>query len=114
MTTQFEDRVYEVVKKVPSGKATSYGAVALAVGGSPRAVGSAMKRCKDGSVPCHRVIASDRRLGGYGGVRFGPAVAKKRRMLEDEGCVFDSDKVVDDHFLDTLPWLPHKRARSSP
>lgn len=110
MPTEFQDRVYDVVKTVPSGKATSYGAVAFAVGGSPRAVGTAMKRCKDDTVPCHRVIAADRRLGGYGGVRFGPAVATKRRMLEDEGCVFDSDKVADDCFLDPLP---HKRRRRS-
>lgn len=100
----------QVVRAIPCGKATSYGAVALALGASPRAVGSVMRRCKDQSVPCHRVIAADRRLGGYGGVagsqwNQGPAVERKRRMLEDEGVAIDSaGRIAQAYFIDELPW----------
>lgn len=67
MTTNFRERVLEVVKNIPRGKTMSYGEVA-ALAGSPgayRAVGTIMKYNYDPSVPCHRVVKADGTLGEY-------------------------------------------------
>ncbi len=54
--------------QIPLGYVTSYGAIAKAVGGSPRAVGNVMASNPFAPiVPCHRVVKSDLTLGGYGG-----------------------------------------------
>ena len=118
--TEFQRRVFEVVRRVPAGMTTSYGAVALAVGGSPRAVGSVMKNCGDASVPCQRVIAADRRLGGYGGKsaqwNSGQHIIRKKDLLRTEGVRFDTDgKVTLDCFIQDLrpPQTP-KRRRDPP
>jgi methylated-DNA-[protein]-cysteine S-methyltransferase len=68
---------------VPPGETTSYAALAAATGrpGAARAVGSAMANNPVPMVvPCHRVLASDGGLGGYGG-----GLTMKRRLLEIEG-----------------------------
>jgi methylated-DNA-[protein]-cysteine S-methyltransferase len=61
-------RVLEVTSLIPVGYATSYGSIARAAGGSPRAVGNVMATNPFAPiVPCHRVVSSDFTLGGYGG-----------------------------------------------
>jgi O-6-methylguanine DNA methyltransferase len=61
-------RVLEVTSLVPTGYVASYGSIAKAAGGSPRAVGNVMARNPFAPlVPCHRVVSSDFTLGGYGG-----------------------------------------------
>ena len=61
-------RVIEAVCKVPVGYVASYGSVAKAVGGGPRAVGHVMATNPFAPVcPCHRVVGSDFGLHGYGG-----------------------------------------------
>ena len=58
----------EVTSLVPTGYVASYGSIAKAAGGSPRAVGNVMARNPFAPlVPCHRVVSSDFTLGGYGG-----------------------------------------------
>jgi len=72
----------------------SYGDVALHLKTCARAVGSAMKRNPFApNVPCHRVIASDRRLGGFHGQwnEASEEVKRKRSILETEGVRFDLD-----------------------
>jgi len=83
MTTPFQEKVYSVVKKIPKGKTMTYADIARILDSSPRAVGQALKRNPYApKVPCHRVIHSDGRIGGYNGVRDSE---KKIRMLKDEG-----------------------------
>jgi O-6-methylguanine DNA methyltransferase len=61
-------RVLEVTSLVPVGYVASYGSIAKAAGGSPRAVGNVMAANTFAPiVPCHRVVSSDFTLGGYGG-----------------------------------------------
>ena len=61
-------RVLEVTALIPVGYVASYGAIAKAAGGGPRAVGNVMARNAFAPlVPCHRVVSSDFTLGGYGG-----------------------------------------------
>jgi methylated-DNA-[protein]-cysteine S-methyltransferase len=79
------------VQAVPWGAVTSYGRVARRVGrpGAARAVGGAVGRNPVGIVvPCHRVVAGDGSLGGYGGDWFGSRerlLEIKRELLRLEG-----------------------------
>jgi O-6-methylguanine DNA methyltransferase len=63
----YTNRVINATLSIPVGYVTTYGAIAAAVGGGPRAVGNAMA-CNLFAplVPCHRVVKSDFTLGGYG------------------------------------------------
>ena len=92
----FFDRVYEVVRQVPTGRVVSYGQVAALVGEPRKArfVGFAMHASPGmaGGVPCHRVVFKDGSLAP--GFAFGgPDV--QREMLEAEGVLFRSDGKVD-------------------
>ncbi len=77
--TGFQIRVYAALLEIPYGEVRSYGEIAAAIGepGAARAVGAAA-----GSnplplvVPCHRVVASGGKLGGFGG-----GVGLKKRLL---------------------------------
>ena len=90
--TDFEMAVYQATRGVPAGKVTSYGRLAATLGrGTARAVGSALARNPFApEVPCHRVVRADGALGGFNGATEGPELARKRRMLEDEGVLFDA------------------------
>ncbi|MGC4015214.1 MAG: MGMT family protein [Luteolibacter sp.] len=85
--TAFEMAVYEVVRLIPKGKVSTYGAVARSAGrGGARAVGSALARNPFApEVPCHRVVRSDGALGGFSGQTEGPEMDRKTRMLRAEG-----------------------------
>ena len=85
----FHARVYEASRKVKSGTTVSYGELATRAGspGASRAVGQAMARNPFFVVvPCHRVAASAKKLGGFSAP--GGAVTK-RRMLEIEGAFLE-------------------------
>jgi len=79
------------VRAIPRGQVASYGEVARRIGrrGAARAVGSAVGRNPVGLlIPCHRVIAGDGTLGGYGVAAWGgveAALALKRELLALEG-----------------------------
>ena len=77
----FYQRVYELARRIPAGRCASYGQLALMLGNprASRAVGYAMRACKDPAVPCHRVLRGD----GSTAEAFGPGV--QRTMLEAEG-----------------------------
>jgi len=107
--TPFQTRVYDVVRTIPKGFVRSYGSIAQELQTSARAVGTAMGRNPFGPsdhVPWHRVVASDRSIGGFGH-SWGedqPKVQKKRRLLEEEGVVFEeegkSNKIREDFFVE--------------
>ncbi len=80
--TPFQREIYKVVAGIRPGETMSYGEVAEAAGrpGAARAVGTAMARNPyPPIIPCHRVVAADGGLGGYGG-----GVEMKASMLERE------------------------------
>ena len=63
----FTEKVYEVVKKIPKGSVLTYKEVAKRAGNinASRAVGNILNKNHDPQIPCHRVIRSDGKLGGY-------------------------------------------------
>ncbi len=83
--------VLGAVRGISPGSTASYGEVARMIGraGAARAVGAAVGRNPLGLViPCHRVIAGDGSLGGYGGGWWGgrqSGLELKRELLEREG-----------------------------
>jgi methylated-DNA-[protein]-cysteine S-methyltransferase len=93
--TTFQQRVYDATRRIPRGKVTTYGALAKAIRcGSARAVGQALAGNPFAPVvPCHRVVASDLTLGGFMGKTRGPALRRKRLLLEREGVRFEGNRV---------------------
>ncbi len=83
MTKTFTELVRSVVKNIPKGKVLTYKQVATLAGspGASRAVGSIMKNNYDPKIPCHRVVRSDGKVGGY---NRGGSV-KKLVLLKKEG-----------------------------
>jgi O-6-methylguanine DNA methyltransferase len=64
----YTQKVLKATLQIPLGYVTSYGSIAKAVDGGPRAVGNIMASNPFAPiVPCHRVVKSDFTLGGYGG-----------------------------------------------
>lgn len=63
----FKEKVFDVVRKIPKGKTLTYKQVAEKIGApkSYRAVGNILNTNYDPKIPCHRVIRSDGKIGGY-------------------------------------------------
>ena len=105
--TKFETRVYEALCRVPAGNVVTYKTLGSAVGcASGQAIGNAMRRNPYApEVPCHRVILSTLKLGGFMGDINGESVARKRKSLEDEGVGFDDEgKLLDGGcLLESIP-----------
>ncbi len=95
MPTDFQDRVYKLISTIPAGKVVSYGQVADALAcRSSQAIGQALKKNPFApTVPCHRVIRSDLKLGGFFGSAGEAALDRKRALLESEGVIFSGDYV---------------------
>ncbi len=82
--SEFKQRVLQIVRQIPVGQTMSYGQVALQAGSpcAARAVGMIMSQNHDPLVPCHRVIKSDGKLGGY-----NRGAARKLELLKKEGAI---------------------------
>ncbi|MBI3985983.1 MAG: MGMT family protein [Lentisphaerae bacterium] len=93
--TAFQKKVYAAVRRIPRGRVTTYRLLAECIGcRSCRAVGQALRRNPFApAVPCHRVIASDLRIGGFSGKRSGREVVRKRKLLESEGVRFRAGRL---------------------
>jgi len=81
------ETVYLKLREVPRGKVTTYKWLAESVGSKGyQAVGQVLKRNPDAPrTPCHRVVSSSGKIGGFGGERVGKKVDEKIRMLRQEG-----------------------------
>ena len=81
--TKFQKQVWNALRKIPAGRTKSYGEIARAIG-RPRAVRAVGGACGANPVPllvpCHRVLAADKKLGGFSG-----GLDWKRRLLVREG-----------------------------
>jgi methylated-DNA-protein-cysteine methyltransferase-like protein len=91
----FFERVYEVVKLIPEGRVTSYGAIAKYLGAarSARMVGWAMNNAsKMEDIPAHRVV---NRNGLLTGKHHFPGTYVMQQQLESEGIEVKDDKIVD-------------------
>jgi len=82
MIITFSQKVYEVVKKIPKGKVLTYKEVARRAGNmnASRAVGNILHNNHNPKIPCHRVVCSDGKIGGY-----NRGSKKKQEILKSEG-----------------------------
>ncbi len=92
MGTNFREECYNLVKKIPRGKITTYKEIAKALGSKGyRAVGNALNNNPNLiSVPCHRVVKSNGEVGGY-----VKGVQQKIELLKSEGIPIENNKIVD-------------------
>ena len=104
----FFDKVYNVVRQIPEGKVTSYGAIAnyLGVKKSSRLVGWAMNASHgDNSIPAHRVV---NRIGLLTGKHHFGGTKVMQQLLENEGILIKENKILnlELHFWDPRNELP--------
>ena len=95
----FNERCYSILRKVPRGKVVTYGDLAKAAGSpkAARAVGNAMNRNPYApQVPCHRVVGANGTMVG-----FASGIAKKIKMLKEEGIEVKDGKVDLDKYFYT-------------
>ena len=83
--TDFQIKVWNVISKIPKGKVKTYKELARSIR-KPKASRAVANACGKNpfpiKIPCHRVIRSDGRLGGYSGKG---GIKTKRKLLRSEG-----------------------------
>ena len=101
----FFSKVYQVVRKIPFGRVTTYGAIAKYIGspGASRMVGWAMNNCHkvDETIPAHRVVNRNGILTGKHHFRHENLM---QELLENEGVEVVNNKVT---CFKTLYWDPN-------
>ncbi len=88
-----DKKIYKKLLEVPEGKITTYGELAKAVGftNGQRAIGRIMnKNPYPVIIPCHRVVKSDGKVGGYA---YGKEI--KIKILKKEGIKIKDGKILD-------------------
>ncbi len=106
----FFEKVYEVARKIPYGRVTSYGAIAKHLGAarSARMVGWAMNAShNDATVPAHRVV---NRNGLLTGKHHFQGTSLMQQLLESEGITVVDNKITD---FDVVFWNPSKELREN-
>lgn len=87
-----QEYTYSLVRQIPTGRVSTYGAVAEALGDKSyaRAVGKYMNKNPDAdTMPCFKIVKSDGSLGG-----FGRGVNDKIRRLKEDGINVKNGKIV--------------------
>ncbi len=91
---QLRQAIYEIVKLIPPGRATSYGAIAKAIGfpNLSRMVGRIMSQCNSevNHIPAHRVVNSS---GGLSAKDAFGASGEMQQLLETEGVTIINDRI---------------------
>ena len=109
MEKDFFDSVYQVVRLIPKGRVTSYGAIAKYLGsaGSSRIVGYAMNAAHDQKpkVPAHRVV---NRNGELTGKHHFATPYQMQELLEKEKIKVKNDKIID---FKKLYWDPSENLK---
>ncbi|HDD72677.1 MAG TPA: MGMT family protein [Candidatus Aenigmarchaeota archaeon] len=96
----FSEMVYEVVKRIPRGRVSTYSEVARALNkpNAYRAVAQALKRNKRRDVPCHRVVMSSGHIGGFRGSEKS-SIEEKKAILRSEGIEINGDRIDIERYL---------------
>jgi len=87
----FRNKIFEIVRKIPKGEVLTYKQVASEAGlpRTWRAVGNILNKNHNPEIPCHRVVRSDGRAGGY-----NRGIGRKITLLKKEGVIIVKDKTV--------------------
>ncbi|UCD04579.1 MAG: MGMT family protein [Candidatus Woesearchaeota archaeon] len=88
MKTEYK-QVYQLLKKIPKGKVSTYKEISKVTGIHPRAVGVILNKNKDPKTfPCYRIVKSDGSLGGY-----ALGLKKKIELLKKDGIEIKNKKI---------------------
>ena len=101
----FFQKVYKVVKMIPSGRVSTYGLIAKYLGSakSSRVVGYAMNASHQNyDIPAHRVV---NRVGLLTGKHHFSGINLMKNLLESEGIKIQNDRVIN---FDKVVWDPSK------
>ena len=94
--TEFQKIVWNEIKRIPRGQTITYKELAAKIG-RPKAYRAVANACAKNPqliiIPCHRVIRSDRQLGGYMGAK---GIERKKKLLKKEGIKFKDNIVIMD------------------
>lgn len=106
-TNDFYSRIYEIVRNIPFGRVSTYGAIAkfAGIGSSARTVGWALNALagKNTDVPCHRVV---NRNGELSGARFFASPTAMSELLINEGIEIIGNKLeLEKYFWDPKDFL---------
>ena len=93
MKDNFFHKVYALVRQIPEGKVTTYGAIGSYLGSakSARMVGWALNKCPN-DVPAHRVVNQKGLLTGK--IHF-EGITLMQQLLENEGLVIENNQIID-------------------
>lgn len=87
----FNEKVYNLCKKIPKGKVSTYKILAIKLNSKAyRAVGNALNKNPYSYIPCHRIVNSKGYLHG-----FAHGLKAKQKLLEKEGIKIKNYKVLD-------------------
>ena len=85
----FNKKVYDLCRKIPKGKISTYKILSKKLNSKAyRAVGNALNKNKSREVPCHRVIKSSGKIGG-----FAKGTKTKIKLLKKEGIIIRNNKI---------------------
>ncbi len=94
MATDFQKTVWKEIKKIPRGKTITYKELAIKIG-KPQSYRAVANACANNPqliiIPCHRVVRSDGKLGGYMGKK---GIERKKKLLLNEGVNLKDNKVL--------------------
>ena len=83
--TDFQKMVWSEITKIPKGKTITYKELAMKIG-KPKAYRAVANACAKNplleTIPCHRVVRCDGKMGGYKGKK---GIERKKKLLESEG-----------------------------
>ena len=90
--TNFQKIVWREIKRIPKGKTITYKELAIKIG-KPKAYRAVANACAKNplliTIPCHRVIRSDGKMGGFMGKK---GIERKKRLLKREGVTLNDEK----------------------
>lgn len=88
------EKILRMLKRVPTGKVTTYGELARAARSSPRAVGQVMRRNQHPEIyPCYKVVASSGKIHGYDGCMSGKKAGRKKSLLKRDGIKIEKGRI---------------------
>lgn len=87
----FSEKVYNLCRKIPKGRISTYGEIAKKLNSRAyRAVGNALNKNRNKDVPCHRIVNSRGELHG-----FATGLKNKAQLLRKEGIKIKNKKIQD-------------------
>lgn len=87
------NKIHAITKRIPKGMVASYKSIAKKVGMHPRSVARILAKNFNKEIPCHRVVYSNGKIGGY-----NKGILSKKKLLKSEGIKIKDNKIDAKYF----------------